>query len=76
MSDPFYKFLTDKETECDAFIDVREIDGPWKVHIKSDGCIDLNDENSYIHICDLNRHIEKCQEIKRIAEEKFGKDWN
>lgn len=59
-------------------------------YVKQDGCIgyrryfngeipsdDPHEENvDNLHICDIDEEIEYLQNLKRIAVEFFGEDWN
>lgn len=61
-----------------------------KASVKLDGCVHYNDVSnypyelgkpveeiqleSYLHICSIDRHIEKLQQLKKAAQEHFG-EW-
>ena len=54
--------------------------GLYRAHIQRNGCIHFEEwssgeQQSYLHICDIDEHIAMLQELKLNALEHFGSDW-
>lgn len=52
-------------------VELRDKDEELTVSTKWDGCIDLNYNDDYIHICNVEDFISKLQEVIKISEEHF-----
>lgn len=55
-------------------IELKDKDEELTISTKWDGCIDLNYNDDYIHICNVEDFISKLQEVIKISEEHF-EDW-
>ena len=83
-----WEILNDKKNKY--LIELKDPEGWRSAAVKWDGCIHyyryfnnpLDDENrddedtDYIHICDIDDEIERLTQLRDIAKEHFGNDWN
>lgn len=81
-----------KGSKCDGSIDLiycHYKDGQHYDHasVKFDGCIHLrraynapfpkdDEDQDYIHICNIDEYIKQLVSLKEKAIEHFGEDWN
>lgn len=56
-------------------IELKDKDEELTISTKWDGCIDLNYNDDYIHICNVEDFISKLQEVIKISEEHF-ENWS
>lgn len=61
---------------------LEDVQDRFTADVRGDGCVNLrryygadDEDNDYIHICDLDAMIEKLQAVKAAALEHFGDDW-
>ena len=79
----------DKEQTNEYVLFLREPDDWYEAYVKWDGCVNFYqaynnplpekienlDDIGYLHICDLEAHIKRLQDIHKKALEHFGQDW-
>ena len=73
-----------EEKTNEGWLQLQDPDGFFHAYVKFDGCVGYtrydtvpNDEAQCddIHICDLDREIERLQALKELALKHFGPDW-
>jgi hypothetical protein len=83
----FWRVIPEKTDE--SWLELRDPDGFYKAGVKWDGCVHfdryynapLDDETrrpedrDYIHICDVEREIERLQALLVEARKHFGEHW-
>lgn len=80
---------TDQAQTDEYVLHLRDPENWYEAGVKWDGCVNFYqgmnerlpeqivnlDDMQYIHICDLEVHIKRLQEIHKKALEHFGQDW-
>ena len=66
-----------------AILCVEDPNGWHQADIRFDGCVHYRrffnkprgEDEDYLHICQLEEHIERMQELVRLAKGHFGEHW-
>lgn len=82
---------TDNSQTNEYVLHLRDPKDWYEVRVKWDGCVDFyqayntplpekittldTSDISYIHICHLEYHIKRLQDVHKRAIEHFGKNW-
>lgn len=82
--DIIWRTVSDKTN--DAWLEVDDGEGWWSAFVKWDGCLEVTryfnvpygegneDNESTIHICDLDEFIARLEALRALARQHFG-DW-
>ena len=76
--------IDETKTNTQNVVNVKDIDfhlDSYEAFIKNDGCINFifpsysADDDSYLHICELDEFIVQLQQLSAFCKNYFGPDW-